>query len=339
MIIVTINNQNLKMKKIPYTLFCSLFVAFSSSAKEISIPESANWLISLDGEAFHKTRVGKFIMGKINETPNMKQKMDGLKNAFGVDLLKIRAVSAYGSGEKDKGTAFVNGGIKSKQLEGFASLNDKVDIDEVGKVKTYTFNKGSLGILSEESVVIASNKELLVDSLDPQKGKNKNPIHSFVKSINRNQKPIVVFAANMLKFNRLHNKQKADQTTTPKELAENISKSLPSVIAGEIIFKKFKNMAIFLDEIQDQIRVQIYFQSSNNETATHLENIFRSWPSLLALIGGVNPELDELMKHVKFSVVRDNRNVGMTALLSHAFFESKVEEELEKKKKKREDSK
>ena len=70
----------------------------------------------------------------------------------------------------------MNGGIKSKQLEGFASLNDKVDIDEVGKVKTYTFNKGSLGILSEESVVIASNKELLVDSLDPQKGKNKNPI-------------------------------------------------------------------------------------------------------------------------------------------------------------------
>ena len=103
-------------------------------------------------------------MGKINETPNMKQKMDGLKNAFGVDLLKIRAVSAYGSGEKDKGTAF-DGGIRSQQLEGFASLNDKVVIDEVGKVKTYTFNKGSLGILSEESVVIASNKELLVEGL------------------------------------------------------------------------------------------------------------------------------------------------------------------------------
>ena len=176
------------MKKIPYTLFFSLFVAFSSSAKEIIIPESANWLISLDGEAFHKTRMGKFIMAKINETPNMKQRIDGLKNAFGVDLMEIREISAFGSGEKDKGTAFVYGGIKSKQLEGFASLNDKVDIDEVGKVKTYTFNKGSLGILSEESVVIASNKELLMNSLGPRKGIIKTPIHSFVKSINRNQK-------------------------------------------------------------------------------------------------------------------------------------------------------
>ena len=74
----------------------------------------------------------------------------------------------------------------------------------------------------------------------PKREKIRIQLESFVKSINRNQKPIVVIAANMLKFNRLHNKQKADQTTTPKELAENISKSLPSVIAGEVFFKKFK---------------------------------------------------------------------------------------------------
>ena len=80
--IVTLNIRNIKMKKIPHKLFFTLFVAFSLSAEEISIPESANWLITLDGEAFHKTRMGKFIMGKINENPNVKQKIDGLKNAF-----------------------------------------------------------------------------------------------------------------------------------------------------------------------------------------------------------------------------------------------------------------
>ena len=45
------------------------------------------------------------------------------------------------------------------------------------------------------------------------------------------------------------------------------------------------------------------------------------------------------MKNVEFSVTRDDKTVGITTLVSHAFFESKVEEELEKKKKKREDSK
>jgi hypothetical protein len=147
------------------------------------------------------------------------------------------------------------------------------------------------------------------------------------------------FGANVLKVNRLQNKIKADQTTTTKKLAEDISKSLKSVIVGEIMFKKFKNIAIFLDETNDHIRIKLYLQSANDEVAEHLENIFRSWPSLLALTNGINPKLDEVLKHVKFSVVREKKAVGMTVLLSHSFFETKVNEEIQKKKKAKESTK
>ena len=238
------------------------------------------------------------------------------------------------------GTALIRGGINSKQLEGFASLNDKVEIGDIGDKKTYTFKKGSLGILSEDSVAIASNQELLKEALIAKNAKKKtSPLQSFVHSINKEEAPIMWFAANVLKVNRLQNKLKADKETTPKQLAESISKSLNSVMVGEIFFKKFKNMAFFLDETNDHIRIKLYLQSANDEVATHLENIFRSWPSLLALTGGVNPQLDEVMEHVKFSVVREKKAVGMTVLLSHSFFETKVSEEIEKKKKAREGSK
>ena len=284
--------------------------------------------------------MGKFIMGKMSEDPNVNQKMQGLKNAFGVDLLKIREISAFGSGEKDKGTALISGGINSKQLEGFASLNDKVEIDKVGNKKTYTFKKGSLGILSGDSIAIASNQELLKEALIPKNAKKKpSPLHSFIQSINKEQAPIISFGANVLKVNRLQNKIKADPTANAKKLAQDISKSLNSVMVGEIMFKKFRNIAIFLDETNDHIRIKVYFQSTNDEVADHLENIFRSWPSLLALADGVNPELDEVMKHLKFSVIREKKSVGMSALLSHSFFETKVNEEIEKKKKAKEDSK
>ena len=328
------------MRKILLSLSILLLSVTSLLAKEKNFPESANWLISLDMEAFHDSRMGKFIMKKMNETPNINQKMEGLKNAFGVDLLKIREISAFGSGEKDVGTALVRGGINSKQLEGFASLNDKVEIGDIGDKKTYTFKKGSFGILSGDSVAIASNQELLKEALIPKNAKKKSsPLHSFVQSINQEQAPIMWFGANVLKVNRLQNKIKADQTTTTKKLAEDISKSLKSVMVGEILIKKFKNMAFFLDETNDHIRIKLYLQSANDEVATHLENIFRSWPSLLALTGGVNPQLDEVMEHVKFSVVREKKAVGMTVLLSHSFFETKVSEEIEKKKKAREGSK
>ena len=328
------------MRKILLSLSILLLSVTSLLAKEKNFPESANWLISLDMEAFHDSRMGKFIMKKMNETPNINQKMQGLKNAFGVDLLKIREISAFGSGEKDVGTALVRGGINSKQLEGFASLNDKVEIGDIGDKKTYTFKKGSLGILSGDSVAIASNQELLKEALIPKNAKKKSsPLHSFVQSINQEQAPIMWFGANVLKVNRLQNKIKADQTTTTKKLAEDISKSLKSVMVGEIMFKKFRNIAIFLDETNDHIRIKVYFQSANDEVAEHLENIFRSWPSLLALTNGINPKLDEVLKHVKFSVVREKKAVGMTVLLSHSFFETKVNEEIQKKKKAKEATK
>lgn len=328
------------MRKILLSLSILLLSVTSLLAKEKNFPESANWLISLDMEAFHDSRMGKFIMKKMNETPNINQKMQGLKNAFGVDLLKIREISAFGSGEKDVGTALVMGGINSKQLEGFASLNDKVEIGDIGDKKTYTFKKGSLGILSGDSVAIASNQELLKEALIPKNAKKKSsPLHSFVQSINQEQAPIMWFGANVLKVNRLQNKIKADQTTTTKKLAEDISKSLKSVIVGEIMFKKFKNIAIFLDETNDHIHIKLYLQSANDEVAEHLENIFRSWPSLLALTNGINPKLDEVLKHVKFSVVREKKAVGMTVLLSHSFFETKVNEEIQKKKKAKEATK
>ena len=328
------------MKKNLPTLFLLSLSAACLPAKEKNFPESANWLISFDMEAFNQSRMGKFITGKMNEDPNINQKMQGLKNAFGVDLLKIREISAFGSGEKDKGTALISGGINSKQLEGFASLNEKVEIDKVGNKKTYTFKKGSLGILSGDSVAIASNQELLKEALIPKNAKKKpSPLHSFVQSINQEEAPIIWFGANALKVNRLQNKIKADPTTSAEKLAQGISKSLNSVMVGEIMFKKFRNIAIFLDETNDHIRIKVYFQSANDEVADHLENIFRSWPSLLALADGMNPELDEVMKHLKFSVIREKKSVGMSALLSHSFFETKVNEEIEKKKKAKEDSK
>lgn len=328
------------MKKTLLTLFLLSLSAAYLSANEKIFPESANWLVSFDVKAFHQSRMGKFILDKMNEEPNINQKMQGLKMAFGVDLSKIREISAFGSGEKDMGTALIRGGINSKQLEGFASLNDKVEIGDIGDKKTYNFKKGSLGILSGDSVAVASNKELLKEALIPKNAKKKpSPLHSFVHSINNEEEPIMWFAANVLKVNRLQNKIKADQETTPKQLAESISKSLNSVIVSEILFKKFRNIAFFLDETNDHIRLKVYLQSANDEVAEHLENIFRSWPSLLALTDGVNPELDEVMKHVKFSVLREKKSVGMTVLLSHSFFETKVNEEIKKKKKAKEDSK
>ena len=292
-----------------YYLFISISISVGKS--EVRMPTHANWVITVDMKSFHNSRMGKFIMEKIKYAPNINQKMEGLKNAFGVDLKEMREIYAYGSGEKDKGTAILHGGINSKQLEGFASLNDKVEIDEYQNTKTYTFQKGTLGILSKDSVVVASNKELLHESLKSKSEDKNNALETFLDSVEKKQDAIISIGANLLKVSKLEKKIKPEQ---------------------EIILKKFKNIVIILDETEDHIRISSFLQATKSETANHLENIFRSWPSLLALIKGANEELDEVMKNVEFSVSRDGKTVGIATQISHAFFESKVEEELDKKK-------
>ena len=297
------------MKKLPFALLAFFIGAVLISAKDYKITQNANWMITLNGEAFHKSRMGKFIMGKMNEAPDLNQKMQGLKNAFGVELMEIREMYAFGTGEKDQGTAFFHGGINSKQLEGFASLNDNVEIDEYENTKTYKFQKGTLGILSKDSVVVASNKDLLKESLKFKSGDKKNALQTFFDLIGKKQDPIISIGANLLKVSKLEKKIKPEQ---------------------EIILRKFKHMLIFLDETEDHIRISSFLQATKSETANHLENIFRSWPSLLALAKGANEKLDEVMKSVEFTVIRDGKTVGITTLVSHAFFETKIEEEIAK---------
>ena len=110
--------------------------------------------------------------------------------------------------------------------------------------------------------MVASNKELVQESLKSKSGDKKNPLETFVDSIEKKQDAIISIGANLLKVSKLEKKIKPEQ---------------------EIILKKFKNIVIILDETEDHIRISSFLQATKSETANHLENI-RSWPSLLALI-------------------------------------------------------
>jgi hypothetical protein len=48
-----------------------------------------------------------------------------------VDIDQLGFVTAYGSGAKNEGVIFAKGGFNTKQLEGFASLNEKVEIKSI----------------------------------------------------------------------------------------------------------------------------------------------------------------------------------------------------------------
>ena len=72
--------------------YCFISISVSPGKSEVRMPTHANWVISFDMKAFHNSRMGKFIMEKIKNAPNINQKMEGLKNAFGVDFKEMREI-------------------------------------------------------------------------------------------------------------------------------------------------------------------------------------------------------------------------------------------------------
>lgn len=123
------------MKKL-LILLSTLLIAvtetsFGNQPDMEKIPQNANWVAHVNFETFRSSEVGSFVLKEILKLPQMKQKLDGLKIGFGVDIDQLGFVTAYGSGAKNEGVIFAKGGFNTKQLEGFASLNEKVEIKSI----------------------------------------------------------------------------------------------------------------------------------------------------------------------------------------------------------------
>ena len=62
--------------------YCFISISVSPGKSEVRMPTHANWVISLDMERFHTSRMGEFIMGKMKECTQHQSKDGGTKKCF-----------------------------------------------------------------------------------------------------------------------------------------------------------------------------------------------------------------------------------------------------------------
>ena len=286
---------------IPTLLFSILGTVLGNKPEMEKIPQDANFIMHLDIEAFRSSKVGDFILQEILKFPNMEQKFTGMKNAFGVDIDKLGFVTAHGSGNKDEIVAFLKGGFNSKQLEGFASLNEKIEISKFNGQKLYSAPKGAFSVLSPDSIIAATNEKLLKSGLKARLGKTekqeKNPILDHLNEMV--EKPIAVVTAQIPKLIKM-------------------AKTAKSISATEqAIMEKLDWAGLALGESGASIRIACVMNAENIETAEHMENILRGVTSLLSLSTEIKPllqnepKLNKILPHIKTSVSRKSQIVGM----------------------------
>ena len=314
-------------------LLSTLLVTISGTASEKQIgfekiPSSANWIAHLDFEAFRSSEIGAFVLEDILKAPHIEQKMTGLKNAFGVDIDQLGFVTAYGSGKKDEGFIYAQGGFNTKQLEGFASLNEKVEIKTVKGQKIYSSPKVAFSPLGPDSMIAATNEELLKAGLNARLGNNtkqkNNPILDRLNELVK--KPIATITAQIPKVRKM---EKPGRSISATEQA---------------IMEKLDWAGVALGESGASIRIACVMNTENIKTAEHMENILRGVSSLLSLSTEIeplfqnDPRLNKIIPHIKTSVSRKSQVVGMQLEMDTAFLLEMIEQEMAKKRKVKENS-
>ena len=315
------------MKK--FLLFLStLLVTITGIASEKhigleKIPPSANWIAHLDFEAFRSSEIGAFVLQDILKAPHIEQKMTGLKNAFGVDIDQLGFVTAYGSGEKNIGVVYAQGGFNTKQLEGFASLNEKVEIKTVKGQKIYSAPKVAFSPLGPDSMIAATNGELLKAGLNARLGNNKkqknNPIGDRLNELV--EKPIAIIIAQIPKVRKMVKPGRSISTTE------------------KAIMEKLDWAGVALGGSGESIRIACVMNTENIQSAEHVENILRGVSSLLSLSTEIeplfqnDPKLNKIIPHIKTSVSRKSQIVGMQLEMNTAFLLEMIKEEMAKKRK------
>ena len=314
-------------------LLSTLLVTISGTASEKQIglekiPSSANWIAHLDFEAFRSSEIGAFVLEDILKAPHIEQKMTGLKNAFGVDIDQLGFVTAHGSGKKDEGFIYAQGGFNTKQLEGFASLNEKVEIKTVKGHKIYSAPKVAFSPLGPDSMIAATNEEILKAGLNARLGNNtkqkNNPVLNRLNELVK--KPIVTITAQIPKVRKM---EKPGRSISATEQA---------------IMEKLAWAGVALGESGASIRIACVMNTENIETAEHMENVLRGVSSLLSLSTEIeplfqnDPKLNKIIPHIKTSVSRKSQIVGMQLEMDTAFLLEMIEQEMAKKRNVKENS-
>ena len=320
------------MKKL-LILLSTLLIAvtetsFGNQPDMEKIPQNANWVAYVNFETFRSSEVGSFVLKEILKLPQMKQKLDGLKIGFGVDIDQLGFVTAYGSGAKNEGVIFAKGGFNTKQLEGFASLNEKVEIKTVKGQKIYSSPKVAFSPMGPDSMIAATKEELLKAGLNTRLGNNKkqknNPILDRLNELVK--KPIATITAQIPKVRKM---EKPLKSISPTEQA---------------IMEKLDWAGFALGESGASIEIACVMNTEDIKTAEHMENILRGVSSLLSLSTEIeplfqnDPKLNKIIPHIKTSVSRKSQIVGMQLEMDTAFLLEMFEEEMAKKRKVKENS-
>ena len=122
-----------------------MILTFSLGAKTFDpnkVSSTSNWIMHLDFDSMRESEIGIFVEESYNKIPGVQEKLDWVKNNYGIDMQKVSNFTIFGSGEKDKAIGIMEGGVNSENVAKFADSQDFISKNKIGKYEVFSLNKG-----------------------------------------------------------------------------------------------------------------------------------------------------------------------------------------------------
>ena len=155
-----------------------MILTFSLGAKTFDpdkVSSTSNWIMHLDFDSMRESEIGIFVEESYNKIPGVQEKLDWVKNNYGIDMQKVSNFTMFGSGEKHKAIGIMEGGVNSENVAKFADSQDFISKNKIGKYEVFSLNKGrhpmAYAPLKKGKLIVGPDANYVSDGIALARGK------------------------------------------------------------------------------------------------------------------------------------------------------------------------
>ena len=297
-------------------LFASVFFLVSQiNAKQLDlgkVSDGSNWIMHMDFESMRSSEIGSYLEDSLGKIPEMEEKMRGLYEKFGVDLMGVSNLTLFGTGERHKGIGILEGGVNASVVTEVTRTREYIQESKVGKKTIFSTDKGrrpmAFSVLKKGKIVFGPDRDYVTEGIQIANGKGRgSSSHPVLESLNNlMETPGILFFADV---------------KGAKETAELDQWAM-------MMADKIESCGMVIGDHDSGLKMIGIIETNSLESSEPMENMIRGGLAMMEMKAKDNKRMEGLLED--YQVTREGRTIRIVVEVSNSFIIERIKKEMKK---------
>ena len=299
-----------------YFLFASVFFLVAQiNAKQLDlgkVSDGSNWIMHMDFESMRSSEIGSYLEDSLGKIPEMEEKMRGLYEKFGVDLMGVSNLTLFGTGERHKGIGILEGGVNASVVTEVTRTREYIQESKVGKKTIFSTDKGrrpmAFSVLKKGKIVFGPDRDYVTEGIQIANGKGRgSSSHPILESLNNlMETPGILFFADV---------------KGAKETAELDQWAM-------MMADKIESCGMVIGDHDSGLKMIGIIETNSLESSEPMENMIRGGLAMMEMKAKDNKRMEGLLED--YQVTREGRTIRIVVEVSNSFIIERIKKEIKK---------